>query len=215
MAISKCKELIVSRKRFSDFTLFDPVAKDDIENIFLAGYIEQEDGGRENIKIKASTFVDKSTLGTAVGTLKWHEKHNDFSFKYENSKKIVELDSTVANFIQINKLDSSLFNTIDGKKYVILRLSDEITFGTVLRFYFPNFPTDCGVKLCQTPAATATDADLVEVFFNDVPEQMASDFYFTVIQLADPFDIDGKIITNKTKVIEVNNITTELESVED
>lgn len=216
MAISKCDEIVITRKRFSDFTLLDPVLDEDIKNVYLAGYSIDENGHRENVKIKAATFLNKNVVGTAIGTLDEDGADgvlidNEQTSTGENVKTVT-IESDTANFIQINKIDKELFTKYgdENKKYVFFRLSDEITFGTVIRFYLPNFPRNKGVMIWPTPSLSAKKDIPVEVFFNDVDDRLASDFYFTLIQLADPQNVNGTNIATKTKVIEVNNITQEL-----
>lgn len=217
MAISKCDEIVLARKRFSDFTLLDPVAEEELEGIYLAGYSIDQFGYRDNVKIKASTFFNKSVIGTAIGTLT-ESGSDSVSVENEatrdgNKVKIINIESDTSNFIQINNIDSNLFSTYgeDDKKYASFRLSGDITFGTVIRFYLPNFPRNRGIMLWPTPDSAAAVDKPVEVFFNDLDDRLKSDFYFTVIQLADPENVSGSKIKTKTKVIEVNNITQEIE----
>lgn len=214
MAISKCKELVISRKRFSDFKLFDPTSKEETENVFLAGYIEDENGDRENVKMKAKTFLDKSVTSTAIGTLDENASYDDIAVitekKDDKNIKVINIDSDAANFIQINAFKNNLFSDYDGKSYVSFRLSENIPFGTVIRFYLPNFASNKGVMIWPTPNLSIKEDTPVEVFFNEIEPQIASDFYFTVIQLADPQNVGNSKIVTKTKVIEVNNITQEL-----
>lgn len=211
MAISRCNEIVISRKKFSDFALYDPTTREDCKNLFLAGYIEDELGQKQNVKLKAMSFIN-SSLGDVIGSLD-PDSTNDLitivNHKInEQLVRIATVNYDNTNFVQINNVNDTLFYNFDGKEYFCIRLSDNIPLGTVIRFYLPNFPKNKGVILFPT----SDNKEYKEVFFNDDYSELTalqSDYYFTIIQLADPKDKEGTNITTRAKVIEVNNITSE------
>lgn len=214
MAISRCSEIVISRKKFSDFDLIDPVTKEDTENLFIAGYTEDATGHKENVKIKASTFIN-ARPGAVITSIDTNTPNDLISFVYERVDgdliTISNINYSNTNFIQINKLDNSLFSRYNGKDYFCIRLSPNTSLGSVVRMYLPNFPQDKGILLFPTSSLNAASDKPKEILFNDgVISQKDSDYYFTLIQLADPQNVDGTGIQNKTKVIEVINITTDI-----
>lgn len=211
MIAPKCRELVISRKRFSDFSLYDPATKEECENLYLAGYIEDEDGERENVKLKAASFINTS-FADVIGTLSPGSKYDSITIKEsqvtnQGKVTIANINYNNTNFIQINKIQNSLFSIINGKKYFCIRLSQNTPVGTVIKFYLPNFEKNAGIMLFQK----ADNTEYIEVFYNDNDlAQVDCDYYFTLIQLADPQDTEGTFIVPKTKIIEVNNITSEI-----
>ena len=211
MAISRCNEIVISRKKFSEFEYYVPMTKEDTENLYLAGYIEDKLGNKQNVKLKASSFVNAS-LGDVIGSLdpdKPSESGGLITVVNEkvegNTVRVATINYNNTNFIQINDIDDTMFSVYGTKDYFFIRLSENMPLGTVMRFYLPNFKKNKGVMLLPT----SDNVELKEIFFNDDfggVTQAQSDYYFTIIQLADP--IGGKI-TTRAKVIEVNNITGE------
>lgn len=211
MAISRCNEIVISRKKFSDFSLYDPTDREDFENLFLAGYIEDEIGQKQNVKLKAMSFVNAS-LGDVIGSLD-PDKPNDLITLVNHKMngqlvRVATINYNNTNFVQINNVNNTLFYDFNGKEYFCIRLSNNVPLGTVIRLYLPNFPKNKGVLLFPTN----DNDEYKEVFFNDDYSEVTalqSDYYFTIIQLADPKDVAGTIVTTRAKVIEVNNITSE------
>lgn len=209
MAISRCQEIVISRKKFSEFDYYAPVSKEDCDNLFLAGYTEDEHGNKQNVKLRASTFIN-ATIGETIDGLDQNTKTDLITFindKVDNKNiRVAYVNNDNIKFIQINNISDSLFSLIDGKEYFVIRISENMPLGTVLRFYLPNFKKGKGVMLLPTSGTSEKSV----IFYNDVDSPIsvaASDYYFTIIQLADP-NVDGGT-TKRSKVIEVNNITTE------
>lgn len=212
MAISRCNEIVISRKKFSDFDLYDPSTKEDCKNLFLAGYIEDELGQKQNVKLKAMSFINAS-LGEVIGTLDPNKPNSLVSLVKHNingrSVRIATVNYDNTNFVQINNIDDTLFYNFNGKDYFCIRLSDNIPLGTVIRLYLPNFSKNKGIMLFPTN----DNEEHNEVFFNDDYGDLTdlqSDYYLTIIQLADPKDKAATVVTTRAKVIEVNNITSEI-----
>lgn len=213
MAISRCSEIVISRKKFSDFDLIDPTTKEECENLYLAGYTEDENGHRENVKLKAISFINAS-LGSVIGNLDPDKPNDIISISNERVDgkviRVANINYSNTNFVQINKVDESLFYNFNGTEYLCIRLSANTPLGTVIKMYLPNFPQNKGVLLFPSSSLLAAEDTPKEVFYNDeVVAQIASDYYFTLIQLADPQDVSATNIQTKTKVIEVNNITSD------
>lgn len=211
MAISRCNEIVIARKKFSEFEYYSPMTKEDTENLYLAGYIEDELGNKQNVKLKASTFIN-SSLGNVIGSLNPDRPADSGELITIVNEKVqgktvrvttINYDNT--NFVQINDIDDTMFSIHENKDYLFIRLSENMPLGTVIRFYLPNFKKNKGVMLLPT----SSGEEVKEIFFNDDfggVTQAQSDYYFTIIQLADP--VGGKV-TTRSKVIEVNNITGE------
>lgn len=211
--LSYCKSIRTTRRKFSDFEFYDAANADDLDSVYLAGYIEKPDGTRENIRIRASAVVNTS-VGTVVPSLEPGVDHPSITIKDEKiggtSSKVVVINNTDATFIQINKISPSLLTKIEDKNYLVIRFSNDTPWGKVTKVYLPNFPLETGVRLLPLPALSASEQGSKEVFFNrsfisPAPENY--DFYTTFIQLADPQRSGGEQIVNMTKVVECFNIT--------
>lgn len=203
--ISKCDAVTLRRKKFSDFEIANPLTKEEAEKIYLAGYMEDENGEKINVKLYSTAFINIKQ-GDSVGELTKNGIYNNLTIlpeTYDGSEVIittVEYDPSV-DFLQISKIANGMFSTINDKKYFCIKLSSDMPLGTVFRIYLPNFPLDKGVMLFPNPKTTIAKNTPVEVLYNEQDEDVEPiDFYITLIQTADE---DGK---PKAKVISVLNI---------
>lgn len=218
--ISYCKSIVTTRKKFSDFEFFDAQNSDELDNVYIAGYKENEDGSRENVRIKASAVVNMQK-GVVIGDLTSAVDNPAVSVVTEslnfNSVKIIVINNTDANFIQINNIADEFYTEVDGKQYAFIRLSNNTPWGKVMKLYLPNFPINKGVMLLPTTSATIEEDEPKQIFFNkwfndDIQENY--DYFTTLLQLADPQYVSGNVIVNKTKVVECLNITSEYQAAE-
>lgn len=216
--ISYCKSITTTRKKFSDFEFLDATSSEDLDSVYLAGYKENKDGTRENIRIRASAVVN-TQLGTIIGTLdeKVDEKGLQVVTEKLNfdKKKILVINNSDTSFYQLNKISPSLFSRWKGMDVLFIRFSDDTPWGKVTKLYLPNFPFNKGLALLPSTGLDISQQTPKLVFFNhfigeDVQEDY--DYYTTFIQLADPLYKGGDIIMNTTKVVECVNITNEYES---
>lgn len=212
--ISKCDSVVLRHKKFSDFDIFDPLLNDGNNQIYVAGYIEEADGERRNIKIPSSLFFKTAKDNGVIGTLDTAEKYEDIFYRKEEYNdqviKVWYIKYNIYDFLQINNINESAFSNIDGKKYLCIKLDSDVPVGFVYRFYFPNFQFDRGLLLFPTTKADVAHDTPIEVFFNkkedDDDTRDANDFYTHLIQLGDPKIIGSEAITTRTKVIGVLNI---------
>lgn len=209
-----CNNVRISRKAFHDFELLEHSQEDAFKDLYLAGYVEK-DGVRRNVKVKASNIVTEvsgeyvnnlllGTQGDVVGT-----KQEKFDGEYVT---VVSINNTASNFIQFNKISPDLFVNYNGKEYLVVRFSDETPIGKTTKIYFPNFPINKGVCVVPQTARSLSETNLKEVFFNeqfDDVEQNDCDYFVSFIQLVDPESFNTETVSNKTKVIEVLNITSD------
>lgn len=215
--ISRCNEIVISRKKFSEFDLYDPTTQEECAGLYLAGYIEDEFGNKQNVKLKASSFINAS-MGATITDLNPDILSDIVSVDNEvlNSRNIsvTTINYTDTNFIQINKISDKLFSKVRDKNYFCLRLSPNIPVGTVIRLYLPNFKKDAGLMIFPYVHKLPSDDNSREVFYNNTYNELSqeeSDYYITIIQLADPQNTSGTDIQYMSKVIEVNNITNEID----
>lgn len=209
--ICKCDSVTLRRKKFSDFELVDPTTKEEANKIFLAGYVEGDDGERKNVKLYASSFINLK-LGDVVTELDDEKQYDNLSVitdTYQESDiKLVSINyQGDVDFLQISKISDNLFSTIDGKKYLCIKLSANMPLGTVFRIYIPNFPVEKGVIIFPSADLTTADDTPIEVFYRPQEEEATPiDLYFTLIQLA---DTEKQEVSLKTKIIDVMNIKTD------
>ena len=209
-----CNNVRISRKAFHDFDLLDVSQEDALKDLYLAGYIER-DGVRKNVKIKASNVVTEST-GEYVNSLTPSTQGEVVSVSSEkfdgNYVPVVAINNTTSNFIQFNNIAPELFVTYNDKEYLVLKFSDGTPIGKTTKMYFPNFPLNKGVCIVPKTANSLSEANIKEVFFNeqfDDIEQNDCDYFASFIQLVDPESFASENVSNKTKVIDVLNITSD------
>lgn len=209
-----CNRVRISRKAFHDFDLLDVTQEDAFKDVYLAGYIEQ-DGVRKNVKIKASNVINDFS-GGYVNNLTPGTEGEFVSVKKETfddePANVVTINNTNTNFIQFNKVSSDLFINYNGKEYLVLKFSDETPAGKTTRVYFPNFPIDKGVCIVPKTSKPLSETNIKEVFFNEEFEDLDQndyDYFVSFIQLIDPESFNSEKVSNKTKVIDVLNITSD------
>ena len=209
-----CNRVRISRKAFHDFDLLDASDDDSLKDLYLAGYIEK-DGARKNVKVKATNVINDSS-GGYVNNLTPGTSGEYVSVEKERlegeSANVALINNTRTNFIQFNKLDPEMFVNYNGKEYLVIKFSDETPIGKTTKIYFPNFPLDKGVCIVPKTAKALSDSNIKEVFFNEQfedIEQNDCDYFVAFIQLVDPESYNSETVSNKTKVIEVLNITSD------
>lgn len=212
--IQKCGTTTLTKKRFSEFELVDPSTKEDAERLYLAGYMEDEEGKKRNVKMHAAAFLNIK-LGDNVPEVNPGDTNNAFSvipdvyLGHQAQILTINYQSSV-DFLQINKVADSMWTTIEGRQYLCIKMSPNYPLGGVFRLYFPNFPFDRGVALFPKSNTAIGVDEPVEVFYcqkeKDQEKYTQFDFYVTLIQLADPTTSGGEEIIYKTKVISVMNI---------
>ena len=206
--ICNCDAVTLRRKKFSDFELVDPTTKEEADKIFLAGYVVDDQGEKQNVRLFASSFfnakfgivipelnsIDEYECVTVVGDTYNNKSVKVTTINYENN----------VEFIQINKIANNMFTTIDDKECALIKLSGNVPLGTVFRIYLPNFPFDKGILLFPSADSSITKDTPVEVLYNPVYEDLSGvDFYFSLIQLA---DTEKESLSLKTKVLDVLNV---------
>lgn len=206
--ICKCDSVTLRRKKFSDFELVDPSTKEEADKIFLAGYIQDEEGEKKNVKLFASSFFN-AKLGDVIPELNASDQYNNivvFPDTYNDEPiNLATLNyKWDVDFLQINKVSDDMFSIVEGREVLCLKLSPNMPLGTVFRIYIPDFPNGKGVILFPSTNLSASDDEYVEVFFDEREEFDAKiDLYFTLIQLA---DTSKEEVVLKTKVVDVLNI---------
>lgn len=209
--ICKCDAVTLRRKKFSDFELVDPTTKEEADKIFLAGYVVDDEGEKENVRVLASSFIN-ATFGVVVPTLDDTNPTTNVTVvddTFEESPVKVAIINYKSNveFVQINQIAPEMFATIDGKDYLLLKLSSNVPLGTVFRIYIPNFPFDKGILLFPSSDVEISKDTPVEILYNPTVEGHSEiDFYFSLIQLA---DTEKEELALKSKVLSVLNVKVE------
>lgn len=212
--IQKCSTTTVSKKRFSEFELVNPSTASEAEGLYLAGYMEDSEGKKKNVKMHALSFLNVK-MGDMVGEVHPGDSTNAYSVLTDTYNGLtahvlcVNYQSAI-DFLQVNKISDDMWTIIEGREYLCIKLSTNYPIGGVFRMYFPNFPFNKGVALFPKSSASLNEDEPVEVFYctQDTEEESNNlfDFYVTMLQLADPTTIDSSEILQKTKIINVMNI---------
>lgn len=209
--ICKCDSVVLRKKKFSDFELADPTTKEEADKIFLAGYVVDDEGEKQNVRVLASSFIN-AKFGVVVPTLDDTDATKNVTVVSDTFEEkpvkvaMINYESNV-EFIQINNISPEMYATIDGKEYLLIKLSSNVPLGTVFRIYLPNFPFDKGVLLFPSSDTPITDDTPVEVLYNPTVEGHSEiDFYFGLIQLA---DTEKEEMSLKSRVLSVLNIKVE------
>lgn len=212
--IQKCATTTLTKKRFSEFELINPSTREEAERLFLAGYMEDEDGKKRNVKMHAGAFLNIK-MGDVVPEVKPGDHNNAYSVIPEvfgtTTVQLMTINfQSDIDFLQINKINDEMWSYIEGRYYLAIKLSANYPIGGVFRLYFPNFPFNRGVCLFPRSDKMIDEDEPMEVFFclqqkqQEIPANF--DFYATMLQLADPSTPEGEDIQLKTKVINVMNI---------
>lgn len=207
--ISFCESVSLSREKFSDFDTIAPTQ--DIKKVYLAGYLINEEGEKENVQIPAGYFLNSNPDDT-VSDLKPDTETPLMTILdrvYRDQKiKLIRFNYVPGiSFFQFNHIDEELYSKVNNNKYFCIRMPVDAPLGQEYKIYFANVPAEHGLLLFPSMNVPIKDDKPIEVFMNK-DGVSNNDYLVHVINLLDPKKDDG---SKKTKLLSIHNMETDNE----
>lgn len=134
--ISKCSTVVLSKSKFSDFDVLPEGVN--LDEVFLAGYSFDEDGGTYNVKVQASKVDSSANKGINVieNLQSSGSEPGKYEWKYILDNKVCEFD-TIDNtpYIEVKGFCACC---ADGD--FNFKISDDTQIGTEVTFVLIDIP---------------------------------------------------------------------------